>query len=137
MSNTEAMRAAFDDAVERLTGRGIQYHTRYRTTGLEFAFEIWKAALAQAEQRQGMSAWVGLTDWDKQEIHNQTGAGHGMICLVEDFILTKQAEKAQPSTPSALLEALERIADPRNTHFARDAQVVAREAIEAHKKGQI
>jgi hypothetical protein len=37
-----------------------------------------------------------LTDWDKQEIHNQTGAGHGMICLVEDFILTKQAEKAQP-----------------------------------------
>lgn len=28
-----------------------------------------------------------------------------------------------------LLEAMRRIADPRNTHFAGDAQVVAREAI--------
>lgn len=36
----------------------------------------------------------------------------------------------------ALLVALERIADPRNKHFAGDAQVVARAAIEAHKKGQ-
>lgn len=32
---------------------------------------------------------------------------------------------------AALREALERIADPRNTHFAGDAQVVAREALAA------
>jgi hypothetical protein len=30
---------------------------------------------------------------------------------------------------AAWREALERIADPRNTHFAGDAQVVAREAL--------
>jgi hypothetical protein len=34
-----------------------------------------------------------------------------------------------PVQPVAWREALERIADPRNTHFAGDAQVVAREAL--------
>jgi hypothetical protein len=38
-----------------------------------------------------------------------------------------KADKAE------LLEVLERIADPRNKHFAGDAQVVAREAINKHK----
>lgn len=32
------------------------------------------------------------------------------------------------------IEALERIADPRNKHFAGDAQVVAREALKAHRQ---
>jgi hypothetical protein len=36
---------------------------------------------------------------------------------------------AAPVQPVAWREALERIADPRNTHFAGDAQVVAREAL--------
>ena len=47
--------------------------------------------------------------------------------------LTKEiaALKAQPAPvqPVAWREALERIADPRNTHFAGDAQVVARDAL--------
>jgi len=34
-----------------------------------------------------------------------------------------------PESMKYLVEALERIADPRNTHFAGDAQVVARAAI--------
>ena len=45
-----------------------------------------------------------------------------------------------PAGPVAWREALERIADPRNTHFAGDAQVVAREAlayaVEAKLKGK-
>jgi hypothetical protein len=43
----------------------------------------------------------------------------------------KDLAAAQPAVqePVAWREALERIADPRNTHFAGDAQVVAREAL--------
>jgi hypothetical protein len=39
------------------------------------------------------------------------------------------AQPAPVQEPVAWREALERIADPRNTHFAGDAQVVAREAL--------
>ena len=78
-----------------------------------------------------------LTDEDYVYLSRSAAVNKHQVRAVEQAILAKQAEKAQPPTPSALLEALERIADQRNTHFAGDAQVVAREAIEAHKKGQL
>jgi len=38
----------------------------------------WQASQAQPAQE--------LTDEQKQEIHNQTGAGHALICLVESYV---------------------------------------------------
>jgi hypothetical protein len=47
----------------------------------------------------------------------------------EYLAVIHSALAAPVQEPVAWREALERIADPRNTHFAGDAQVVAREAL--------
>lgn len=46
-------------------------------------------------------------------------------------LASKPQPKAAEAHEDVLRQALERIADPRNTHFAGDAQVVAREALAA------
>jgi hypothetical protein len=62
-------------------------------------------------------------------------SGSYTYCNTPQFFDNAQAlyttPPAQPAPvqPVAWREALERIADPRNTHFAGDAQVVAREAL--------
>lgn len=54
---------------------------------------------------------------------------------VEDMLKRRAASKpAAQGVAHAWREALERIADPRNTHFAGDAQVVARAALAAAKE---
>lgn len=50
--------------------------------------------------------------------------------------ITHPAPEAKQPVNQQLLEALERIADPRNIHFAGDAQVVARAAIAAAEQAQ-
>jgi hypothetical protein len=58
---------------------------------------------------------------------------HGLDFALRDceLALQKMATKYMDAVDQrdALLEALKRIADPRNIHFAGDAQVVARAAI--------
>lgn len=39
-------------------------------------------------QKASQPAQEPLTDAQKQEIHNHTGAGHALICLVESYIRT-------------------------------------------------
>ena len=62
-----------------------------------------------------------------------TAAKHGNLdheWTEEVLAICKQALAAPTvQEPVAWREALERIADPRNTHFAGDAQVVARDAL--------
>ena len=52
------------------------------------------------------------------------GSDARILCLEASAELLRLHE-----VNAELLEALQRIADPRNTHFAGDAQVVARTAI--------
>lgn len=58
--------------------------------------------------------------------------GQGAILVAASdlrAILALASPTEQASDVSGLVEARERIADPRNVHFAGDAQVVAREAL--------
>jgi hypothetical protein len=55
-----------------------------------------------------------------------TGKGHGALGLPNDEAFAIQEANARLiAAAPAMLEALQRIADRRNTHFAGDAQVVA------------
>lgn len=47
--------------------------------------EYARAAIAQAHKP--------LTDGQKQRIHNETGAGHALICLVEGYVFDSHGIK--------------------------------------------
>lgn len=99
--------------------------------------------------REGMEA--GLDDWPvASQIYEYKTAADEISMLRKRVIHLEKsrsnfAENAEnlliqlkelTAERDALLAALERIADPRNTHFAGDAQVVARAAIASVKEKQ-
>lgn len=45
-----------------------------------------ESLLCTAVERLSVAPVVPLTDEQKQRIHNETGAGHSLICLVESYI---------------------------------------------------
>ena len=62
--------------------------TEQYSTGYEEGFQNgWNAAVDSLPAQR-----KPLTDEDKQRIHNETGASHSLICLVENAIEAKLKE---------------------------------------------
>ena len=66
-------------------------------------------------------------DERKRAVDRLLAAPIGTNALSYDFLLSERAELL--AAVERMRVALERIADPRNIHFAGDAQVVARAAL--------
>lgn len=97
--------------------------------------EFWGTAKTKLPEGSGLYARPVSADPGKVTV---TTDDHGRCVAVtrtddEGRILSVIWEAGEMEKPvnARLVEALERIADPRNFHFAGDAQVVAREALAA------
>jgi hypothetical protein len=71
---------------------------------------------------RGYNEWTEKTQWVQETKQTYELGMH------RADVLKQRIEKLE-TVNQKLLEALKRIADPRNIHFAGDAQVVARAAI--------
>ena len=58
-------RAAFECLIMQLTGRDMEYHARSRTTGLDFAWLCYRAAVASERERCALIA-AGATLWKRK-----------------------------------------------------------------------
>ena len=118
-TNTEAMRAALYraaiDCAHEIERERIVLHYDPKQEGpnalAQLADRVERAALAQAEQRQGASAWVGLTEGEKdtsnigwgREVEYLLGYEAGMD-RAEELLRAKNAAP-QPEVLQSVIDA--------------------------------
>jgi hypothetical protein len=120
----------FEREVKRF-GENSAWPGNYRKLDVDLAWCAWSAAMALASQRvrqleaaeEGAAEAFGVVVQDKRDLEAEC---HKLRELLDSAYAQIRRLHA---LNQELLEALKRIADPRNIHFAGDAQVVARAAI--------